>query len=81
MAAGEGPQAYAVYVDDRDTVWLSDIGGNALVRLDPDTEQSTSYPLPSDPANVRQIHGRRTRSGAPSPPPTSSFLKKPLPTA
>jgi virginiamycin B lyase len=55
---GENPQAYAVYVDERDMVWLSDFGGNALVRFDPRTETFHSFPLPSPEANVRQILGR-----------------------
>ena len=55
---GADPQAYAVYVDDRDTVWLSDFGANPLVSFDPATERFSSYPLPSRPSNVRQIHGR-----------------------
>ncbi len=32
---GASPQPYAVHVDDRDAVWLSDFGRNALVRFDP----------------------------------------------
>jgi virginiamycin B lyase len=55
---GDAPQAYAVYVDDNDEVWLSDFGANALVRFDPATEEFTTYPLPSDPGEVRQLHGR-----------------------
>jgi virginiamycin B lyase len=55
---GEDPQAYAVYVDDEDMVWLSDFGANALVRFDPDEEAFTTFELPSSPANVRQILGR-----------------------
>jgi len=55
---GERPMAYAVFVDDRDDVWLSDFGANALVRFDPETEAFTSFPLPSAPGDVRQIHGR-----------------------
>ncbi len=51
-------QAYAVFVDDRDVVWLSDFGNNALVRFDPETEKFTSLPLPANPGNVRQILGR-----------------------
>ena len=38
---GARPQAYAVFVDDRDKVWLTDFGGNALVRFDPETEKFT----------------------------------------
>ncbi|MGH9177699.1 MAG: virginiamycin B lyase family protein [Acidimicrobiales bacterium] len=55
---GGRPQAYAVYVDDKDRVWLSDFGANALVAHDPTTGAFTSYPLPSTPGNVRQLHGR-----------------------
>jgi virginiamycin B lyase len=50
---------YAVYVDDRDKVWLSDFGGNALVRFDPVTGRFTRVALPSADAAVRQILGRR----------------------
>ena len=55
---GDSPQAYAVYVDDRDIVWLSDFGGNALVRFDPRAKPSRRSRCPSDPSNVRQILGR-----------------------
>ena len=55
---GDAPQAYAVYVDERDDVWLSDFGANALVRFDPDTEEFVSLPLPDPGAAVRQILGR-----------------------
>jgi virginiamycin B lyase len=50
---------YAVFVDDRDKVWLSDFGGNALVRFDPATGRFTRVPLPSPDAAVRQMLGRR----------------------
>ena len=55
---GRNPQAYAVYVDEADKVWLSDFGANALVRFDPVHEAFESIPLPSSPGNVRQILGR-----------------------
>jgi virginiamycin B lyase len=55
---GDGPQAYAVYVDDRDDVWLSDFGANALVRFDPATESFTTWALPDKPGNIRQLLGR-----------------------
>ena len=55
---GDRPQAYAVYVDEQDIIWLSDFGGNALVRFDPDLEQFTVYQLPSPNAQIRQILGR-----------------------
>jgi virginiamycin B lyase len=49
---------YAVFVDDRDKVWLSDFGANALVRFDPATSRFTRVPLPSAGADVRQLLGR-----------------------
>ena len=55
---GDKPQAYAVYVDDRDVVWLSDFGANTVVRFDPGPEKFSSFPLPDQPGNVRQILGR-----------------------
>jgi virginiamycin B lyase len=56
---GATPMPYAVYVDEADDVWLSDFGANALVRFDPETKRFTRVRLPSSPANVRQILGRR----------------------
>ena len=55
---GASPMPYAVYVDERDKVWLSDFGANALVRFDPSTERFTRVALPSADAAVRQILGR-----------------------
>jgi virginiamycin B lyase len=55
---GERPQAYAVYVDNQDMVWLSDFRANALVRFDPASEAFTVYELLSPNAAVRQILGR-----------------------
>jgi hypothetical protein len=51
-----------VYVDERDQVWLSDFGSNALVRFDPTIEQFTSFPLPTNPGDVRQIPRTTRRS-------------------
>ncbi len=56
---GDGPQAYAVYVDETDAVWLSDWGANAILRFDPKTETFESYPLPDRYASVRQMAGRK----------------------
>ena len=55
---GAAPQAYAVFVDDRDIVWLTDLGANAIVRFDPATETFDSIELPSAGAAVRQLLGR-----------------------
>jgi virginiamycin B lyase len=56
---GEGPQPYAVYVDETDVVWVSDWGANAILRFDPKTEKFESFPLPDRYAGVRQLAGRK----------------------
>ena len=43
---GAHPQAYAVYVDERDKVWLTDFGANAMVRFDPASETFESFRSP-----------------------------------
>ncbi|MGI8984632.1 MAG: Vgb family protein [Acidimicrobiales bacterium] len=55
---GTRPHAYAVYVDEKDRVWLSDFGANALVIFDPSTEQFRSFASDAPNASVRQILGR-----------------------
>ncbi|MGC2382638.1 MAG: hypothetical protein WA631_05965, partial [Nitrososphaeraceae archaeon] len=55
---GNNPQPYAVYVDDKDIVWLSDFGANALLRFDPVQQKFQVFSLPTLGANVRQILGR-----------------------
>jgi virginiamycin B lyase len=55
---GQGAQAYAVFVDDRDIVWLTDFGDNAIVRFDPATERFDTVALPDAGGAVRQLHGR-----------------------
>ena len=62
---GEDPLTYAVYVDEHDKVWLSDFGGNALVRFDPETERFDVQRHPRPEANVRQILGRPGEVWAP----------------
>lgn len=49
---------YAVYVDEKDMVWLSDFGANAMVRFDQKVEKFEAFSIPSPEANVRQILGR-----------------------
>jgi len=56
---GTSPQAYAVYVDERDMVWVSDFGANAVHAFDPEREEFVAtYPGSGPDANVRQILGR-----------------------
>jgi virginiamycin B lyase len=47
-----------VYVDERDVVWLTDFGEDAIVRFDPRTERFTTIRLPTEQAAVRQLLGR-----------------------
>ena len=55
---GAVPRAYAVYVDERDAVWLSDFAANAIVRFDPQSERFESFPSTARGASVRQLLGR-----------------------
>jgi virginiamycin B lyase len=55
---GDRPQTYSVYVDERDHVWLTDFGANAIVRFDPIAESFESFPLQPQNAAVRQMLGR-----------------------
>ena len=52
------PRAYGVYVDDRDIVWVSDWGANAIWSFEPASETFRNYPSSETAANVRQILGR-----------------------
>ena len=70
---GANPQPYAVYVDDRDKVWLTDFGANAIVRFDPRTERFEVVPRCRRRARPSaRCSAAPARSGAPSPAPTSS---------
>lgn len=55
---GSEPRPYAVYVDERDQVWVSDFGGNAVFRFDPRSERFERYGFAREAAGVRQILGR-----------------------
>jgi virginiamycin B lyase len=55
---GKSPRAYAVYVDERDDVWLTDFGANAIVRFEQKAGKFTSFPSDRRGANVRQLLGR-----------------------
>jgi hypothetical protein len=56
----QGSQAYAVYVDDRDIVWLTDFGANAIVRFDPSTERfDPSRYQPTAPRFANSTAARR----------------------
>ena len=62
---GESPRTYAVYVDERDIVWLSDFGANAVVRFEPATEKFQVFRSDKSGANVRQMLGRPGEVWAP----------------
>ena len=55
---GSDPKPYAVYVDGREHVWVSDFGGNAVWQFDPGSEKFERHGFPREAASVRQIHGR-----------------------
>ena len=50
---------YAIYVDERDKVWLTDFGADALWLFDPTAQRFTRVDLPSADAAVRQLLGRQ----------------------
>ena len=56
---GDSPRPYAVYVDERDQVWVSDFGGNAVFRFNPADEKFERFAFAREGAGVRQILGRR----------------------
>ena len=58
---GQNPQPYAVFVDDKDIVWISDFGSNAMIRFDPSVEKFQSFPLPTPDAKASIA--RETRRG------------------
>ena len=49
---------YAVYVDNKDKVWVTDFVANAILRFDPVTEKFESFPSDKRGAAVRQMLGR-----------------------
>jgi virginiamycin B lyase len=55
---GPDPRCYAVYVDERDIVWASDFGANAVWRFDPQGEKFERLGFAREAASVRQILGR-----------------------
>ena len=55
---GPRPMVYAVFVDDADTVWLTDWGANAIAHFDPATEGWSIHSHPQPDANIRQLLGR-----------------------
>jgi virginiamycin B lyase len=54
---GINPMPYAIYVNEKDIVWLTDFGSNAFVRFDPVKGTFTVIKIPSQGAEVRQILG------------------------
>jgi virginiamycin B lyase len=53
-----GAGCYAVYVDDKDKVWLTDWTNNAIVRFDPVAQKFENFPSNKRRADVRQLNGR-----------------------
>jgi virginiamycin B lyase len=59
MPPQKDAHTYAVFVDDRDRVWISEWTGNVTYAFDPATEKFEAFPMPRQGARVRQILGRR----------------------
>ena len=55
MSSGDSPKPYAVYVDERDTVWISDFGGNAMFAFDARTEKFERFGFPRPVAELGRI--------------------------
>lgn len=70
---GSGPQPYAVFVDHRDVVWVTDLTANALVRFEAGTEQFRSFRFPTPGAESGSCSDGPARCGAPSPGPIGSW--------
>ena len=68
-----GPaQAYAVYVDDKDIVWLTDFGRSGLVALRAGDRALHARAAPRRARTCASCSAGRARCGAPSPAPTGS---------
>jgi virginiamycin B lyase len=67
LLPGDAPHAYAVYVDDKGKVWVTDFGANAILSFDPRSEAFESFPSDKPDAAVCQLNGRAGESGVPSP--------------
>lgn len=64
---GRDPHAYAIFVDERDIVWLSEWSANALARFDPRSGKFDVLALPRAHANVRQMMAPAgAKSGCPN---------------
>lgn len=56
---GDKPQAYAIYVDDKDVAWVTEWAGNITIAFDTRSEKIIgTYPGSGPKAEVRQILGR-----------------------
>jgi virginiamycin B lyase len=58
--------AYAVWVDDKDKVWLTDWSTNAIVRFDPLSENSTACPRIGPGPMYARCWADRARYGVPN---------------
>ena len=58
--------AYAVWVDDKDKVWLTDWSTNAIVRFDPVSEKFDSFPPIAPGPTCARCSAARAKSGVPN---------------
>ncbi len=69
---GDNPRPYAVWVDERDKVWVSDFSGNAIFRFDPDAERFERFGFPREAAAFARSSVAPARCGCPKAAPSTS---------
>ncbi len=52
ISLGAGSRPHGVVIDDRGAAWVTDGGLNAIVRVEPGSDEITVYPLPADRPNA-----------------------------
>ena len=68
---GDEPQAYAVYVDDKDKVWVTDFAANAIRELRPrDARRSRASRATEPTPTCARCWAGRAKSGARNRAPT-----------
>jgi virginiamycin B lyase len=66
-----GPQPYALYVDETDSVWVNDWGANAILRLIPKPKNSSPFRCPIVTPACGSLRAAGAKFGVPSSAPIS----------
>src|SRR5207248_1598306 len=51
----DGAAPHGIIIGPDDGIWVTDGGRNAIARIDPDTQQVDTYPLPGARANLNTL--------------------------